>query len=81
MAQEEDLREVMEEEKRRSRRPLDTAARERRHRELQMLRQMMLENDEKQFREIIVRLGLAEGSREYDVAIEAWRETQKRRKL
>lgn len=46
-----------------------------------MLRQMMLENDEKQFREIIVRLGLAEGSREYDVAIEAWREIQKRRKL
>lgn len=46
-----------------------------------MLRQRMLENDEKQFREIIVRLGLAEGSREYDVAIEAWRETQKRRKL
>lgn len=80
MVKDDDVREVMDAEKRRGRRPVDISARERRNRELQTIRQMMWECDEKRFREIIVQLGLAEGSPRYEAALAAWHEAQRRRR-
>jgi hypothetical protein len=80
MPEDDDIREVMEDEIRRGRRPTDPSARDRKKRELEIVRQMMWEYNEERFREVIAALGLAEGSPEHDAAVAAWREGQRQRK-
>ena len=74
-----DLRQVMEEEKRRGRRPIDPAARKRRTELLRYLRNLIHEADERRFREAIRAHGLRDGTEEFEVALRIWREGQKNR--
>ncbi len=71
----EDLREVMDEEKSRGRRrPADPEARKRRKALLRDLRRLLKYGDEKDFVEAIRALGLKEGSPEFQNALAVWRE-------
>ena len=80
MTENDDIREVMEEEKRRGRRPLDAAAREGRRKLLRAYAQLLYEPSEARFRESIAKIGILEGSDAFAAALEAWRDAQKREK-
>jgi hypothetical protein len=68
MVEDEDLREVMEEEKRRGRRPLDPAERKRREELLKYLRDLIYDSDEVRFVAAIRAHGLREGTPQFEVA-------------
>lgn len=81
MAEDDDIRDVMQEEKSRGRRRFDSAARERRRLLLQAYRDLIREGDEEVVREYVVKhLGFAEGSEQYESVLAAWREGQKKQK-
>lgn len=72
---EEDLRDVMEEEKSRGRRrPTEAAARRERARLLRGFRELLALDDERAFCAAIRELGLKDGSPEFREALRIWRE-------
>jgi hypothetical protein len=79
MAEDNDIREAMEEDKSRGRRRYDAAAREKRRRLLQAFRDLVREADEERVREYLVKhLAFAEGSEQFESVLAAWREGQKK---
>lgn len=73
-----DLDDVMKEERARGRRPVDTKARRERQRLLRDLRGLIEAGDERGFLEAIRRVGLKDGSPEFLEAWRVWRESQGR---
>ena len=71
---EDDIREVMSEEKARGRRRVDTEARKAHQKLLRDVGYLLRLNDRKVFIENLVRLGLKPGSPEYEAALQAWNE-------
>lgn len=79
MAEDNDIQDVIKEEKGRGRRRFDSAARERRRRLLQAYRDLIREGDEEAVRAYVVKhLGFPEGSEQYEAVLAAWREGQKK---
>jgi len=75
---EDDISEVMAEERNRGRRqPKPGAARKERLRKLQTIRSLLSLQDERTFTDSIRALGLKEGSPEFRDALHAWRESRK----
>ena len=79
MVEDDDIRDVMADEKGRGRRqPHSAEAVRRRAKLLQALRPLFADMDEKRFREAMRTYGLREGSPEFEVALAIWRESAKR---
>jgi len=75
MAEDDDLKTLMEEEKQRGKkRPIDIGARQRRMRLLNGFRATLKTADEAGFAELIINeLGWQPGTKEYDEALKKWR--------
>jgi hypothetical protein len=74
MSEDDDLKDVLAEEGRRGRRPIDIEARRRHNRLRKAVEETVREHDEETFKELIVHeIGLTPGSPEYDRALKEWR--------
>jgi hypothetical protein len=78
MNEEEDLDDVMKEERSRGRRPIDMKARRERQRLLRDLRRLLKTGDERAFMEAMRGAGLKDGSPEFLEAWRVWREYRQR---
>lgn len=71
-----DINEVMKQESRRGRRPVDLQARRKRLERLAEMRKVLTVATETEFRAAMRAFGIREGSQQYAEALEAWREFQ-----
>ena len=80
MTENDEIRDVMEEERRRGRRRYDVAAHDKRRAVLRAYRELLRESDEEGFRDYVQKhLGFAEGSEQFEAVLSAWREAQRRK--
>ena len=73
MAEEKDLHEVMEADKRRGRRPIDIAARRERDEIRKLLLELLKAGDEKGFMQAMRAYGWSDDSAEFQRALKIWR--------
>ena len=74
MSNEDDLKDVLEEQGRRGRRPVDIEARRRHNRLRKAVQETVREHDEETFKELMIHeLGLIPGSPRYERALKEWR--------
>jgi hypothetical protein len=74
MIQDDDLKDVLEEEGRRGRRPINIEERRRHNRLRKAVEVTVREHDEETFKELMIRdLGLIPGSARYETALKEWR--------
>ena len=74
MSEDDDLKDVLEEEGRRGRRPIDIEARRRHNRLRKAVEETVREHDEETFKELMIHdLGLIPGSPRYERALKEWR--------
>ncbi|MGH9794161.1 MAG: hypothetical protein ACRD5G_05255 [Candidatus Acidiferrales bacterium] len=80
MAEDDDIKDVMEEDRHRGRQRYDVAAHDKRRALLRAYRELLRESDEEAFRQYVQKhLGFAEGSEQFDAVLSAWREAQRRK--
>lgn len=78
MSESDDIKQVMEEDQRRGKRPRDAAALKRKADLIAYLRSMIRERSEERFKEAIRAHGLRDGTEAFEVALRIWREGQRR---
>lgn len=72
-AKDDDIREIMAEETRRGRRPLDAREIERKKHEREILRELLRIDNEQEFLKAIRELGYADDPERTDLILKAWR--------
>ena len=78
MTERDDVKQVREDEERRSKRPRDLAALKRREELLKYLRSLIQERTETRFKEAIRGHGLRDGTEAFEVALRIWRDAQRK---